>query len=313
MIVNTEEKSTTMRRVLLCRLRSIATHRDHFVRRSVCPSVSPSVCHTRIALFRRRHMHSSECCHYFVYHLMLFQSICDTCQMRYMTFSNSFKKRINCVMLKKAEKPSPCLRKVLSTTVLSGFTGHLKLCVGCIKFITTCSMACKTLQYSIIWICVCDISICVCNIWICVCNISICVCNISICVCNISICVCNISICVCNISICVCNISICVCNISICVCNISICVCIISICMCNFSICVCNFFNMCVQHFDMCVQHFDMCVQLFRYVCATLSICVCNISICVCNFFDMCVQLFRYVCATFSICMERQINRNSNI
>ena len=76
------------------------------------------------------------------------------------------------------------------------------------------AMACKTLQYSIIWICVCDISICVCNIWICVCNISICVCNIWICVCNISICVCNISICVCNISICVCNISICVCNIS---------------------------------------------------------------------------------------------------
>ena len=113
-------------------------------------------------------------------------------------------------------------------------------------------MACKTLQYSIIWICVCDISICVCNIWICVCNISICVCNISICVWNISICVCNISICVCNISICVCNIWICVCNFSICVCNISICVCNISICVCNISICVCNFF--------------DMCVQLFRYV-----------------------------------------------
>ena len=47
---------------LLCRLRSIATLRDHFVR---CPSVCPSVCHTRIAMFRRRHMHSSECCRYF--------------------------------------------------------------------------------------------------------------------------------------------------------------------------------------------------------------------------------------------------------
>ena len=46
----------------LCRLRSIATHRDRFVRR---PSVCPSVCHTPIAMFRRRHMHSSECCHYF--------------------------------------------------------------------------------------------------------------------------------------------------------------------------------------------------------------------------------------------------------
>ena len=63
--------------LFLCRLRSIATHRDHFVRRlSVClsvrlcpsvsvrPSVCLSVCHTRIAMFRRRHMHSSECCLY---------------------------------------------------------------------------------------------------------------------------------------------------------------------------------------------------------------------------------------------------------
>ena len=46
--------------LFLCRLRSIATHRDHFVRRL-------SVCHTPIAMFRRRHMHSSECCHYFKY------------------------------------------------------------------------------------------------------------------------------------------------------------------------------------------------------------------------------------------------------
>ena len=51
-------------------------------------------------------------------------------------------------------------------------------------------MACKTLQYSIIWICVCDISICVCNIWICVCNISICVCNfVNMCVQHFDMCV----------------------------------------------------------------------------------------------------------------------------
>ena len=48
--------------VFLCRLRSIATHRDHFVHRL---SVCRSVCHTPIAMFRRRHMHSSECCRYF--------------------------------------------------------------------------------------------------------------------------------------------------------------------------------------------------------------------------------------------------------
>ena len=55
----------------LCCLRSIVTHRDHFVRRpSICLSVRPSVClsvcQTRIAMYRRRHMHSSECCHYFL-------------------------------------------------------------------------------------------------------------------------------------------------------------------------------------------------------------------------------------------------------
>ena len=65
----------------LCRLRSIATHRDHFVRRlSVYLSVCPSVCHTPIAMFRRRHMHSSECCHYF--HNALFSAgLVDTCSM----------------------------------------------------------------------------------------------------------------------------------------------------------------------------------------------------------------------------------------
>ena len=59
--------------VFLCRLQSLATHRDHFVRRpSVCLSVSLSVCHTSSvtlskAMFHRRLMHSSECCHYFVW------------------------------------------------------------------------------------------------------------------------------------------------------------------------------------------------------------------------------------------------------
>ena len=55
---------------------SIAVHRDHFVRRlsirpSVCLSVRLCVCplvtlswSSRIAMFRRRHMHSSEWCHY---------------------------------------------------------------------------------------------------------------------------------------------------------------------------------------------------------------------------------------------------------
>ena len=61
--------------LLLCRLQSIATQRDHFVRRlsvrlsvclSVCLSVRSSVCHTPIAMFCSRHMHSSECCHYFI-------------------------------------------------------------------------------------------------------------------------------------------------------------------------------------------------------------------------------------------------------
>ena len=62
----------------LCRLRSIATHRDHFVRRpsvclsvrpSVCLSIRPSVCPSVTlskAMFCRRHMHSSQCCHYFL-------------------------------------------------------------------------------------------------------------------------------------------------------------------------------------------------------------------------------------------------------
>ena len=58
----------------LCRLRSIATHWDHFVRRlSICLSVY----HTRIAMFRRRHMHSSECCLYFLF-MNLRSYICFT-------------------------------------------------------------------------------------------------------------------------------------------------------------------------------------------------------------------------------------------
>ena len=58
----------------LCPLRSIAAHWDHFVRRlSVRPSVCVCVCPvvtlswlSRIAMFRRRHMHSSECCYCFL-------------------------------------------------------------------------------------------------------------------------------------------------------------------------------------------------------------------------------------------------------
>ena len=50
---------------LLCRLRSITAHRDHFVQHLyVCVSVCLSGSHTRIAMFRKWHMHSSECCHY---------------------------------------------------------------------------------------------------------------------------------------------------------------------------------------------------------------------------------------------------------
>ena len=74
--------------VFLCRLQSIATHRDHFVRLlsvrlsvrpsvclSVCLSVCPSVCHTRRAMFRRRHMHSSKCCHYFDYSSLIYSTV----------------------------------------------------------------------------------------------------------------------------------------------------------------------------------------------------------------------------------------------
>ena len=57
----------------LCRLRSIAAHRDHCVRHpsaclyvclSVCPVVTLSWL-SPIVMFRRRRMHSLECCHYF--------------------------------------------------------------------------------------------------------------------------------------------------------------------------------------------------------------------------------------------------------
>ena len=48
----------------LCRMRSIAAHKDNFVR---CLSVRPCVClsgsNGLLAMFRRRHMHSLECCH----------------------------------------------------------------------------------------------------------------------------------------------------------------------------------------------------------------------------------------------------------
>ena len=48
----------------LCRLRSIATHRDHYVRRLSVRLSHFSVTLSK-AMFRRRHMHSLECCHYF--------------------------------------------------------------------------------------------------------------------------------------------------------------------------------------------------------------------------------------------------------
>ena len=65
----------TVAKQLLCHLRSLAAHRDHFVRRlSVCLSICLSVCpvvslswKSRIAMFHRRHMHSLECCHYVIY------------------------------------------------------------------------------------------------------------------------------------------------------------------------------------------------------------------------------------------------------
>ena len=64
---------TAVTMCLVCRLRSIATHRDHFVRRlsvrlCVCPSVRLSYFSVTLfkAMFRRRHMHSSECCHFFI-------------------------------------------------------------------------------------------------------------------------------------------------------------------------------------------------------------------------------------------------------
>ena len=42
----------TRKSLFLCRLRSIATHRDHFVRRlSICSSVCLSVCHTFLSQF----------------------------------------------------------------------------------------------------------------------------------------------------------------------------------------------------------------------------------------------------------------------
>ena len=62
------------------------------------------------------------------------------------------------------------------------------------------SMACKTLQYSIIWICVCNIRIRVRFLDMCVCKISICVCDIWLCVWYMSICVCDIWLGVCSIS-----------------------------------------------------------------------------------------------------------------
>ena len=57
--------------LFLCRLRSIATHRDHFVRRPGCLSVCPSVCHSFRYTFQsyvsQANTHSPECCHYFLF------------------------------------------------------------------------------------------------------------------------------------------------------------------------------------------------------------------------------------------------------
>ena len=72
----------------LCRLRSIATHRDHFVRHpSVCPSVTLSK-----AMFRRQHMHSSECCHYL--YCMLLMVKCDLFLCIY--FRESWQQSFSC-------------------------------------------------------------------------------------------------------------------------------------------------------------------------------------------------------------------------
>ena len=53
----------------LCRLQSIATHRDQFVSR-LTVHLSVRLSHFSVtlskAMFRRRHINSSECCHYFL-------------------------------------------------------------------------------------------------------------------------------------------------------------------------------------------------------------------------------------------------------
>ena len=73
-------------RRLLCRLRSIATHRDHFVRR---PSVCPSVCHT----FQS---YVSQATHAFLGMLPLFYIISkytfaqNTSFLRFMTILQKF-------------------------------------------------------------------------------------------------------------------------------------------------------------------------------------------------------------------------------
>ena len=67
----------------LCRLQSIAAHRDHFVRHL---SVRPSIClvvtlswKSRIAMFHRRHMHSSECCHCVPIYIPYIYNVVVTC------------------------------------------------------------------------------------------------------------------------------------------------------------------------------------------------------------------------------------------
>ena len=47
--------------IFLCRLQSIAAHRDYFVGRLSVRRLSVRLC---VCLSGSRHMHSSECCHY---------------------------------------------------------------------------------------------------------------------------------------------------------------------------------------------------------------------------------------------------------
>ena len=101
------------RYTFLCRLRSIVTHRDHFVHiwitlsvvcLSVLLSVRLSICHIRIAMFRRRHMHSSECCHYFNFFSVQSQVEYQFIN-RNITFFNSIKTGYQKIMIELPKGP----------------------------------------------------------------------------------------------------------------------------------------------------------------------------------------------------------------